>query len=466
MGRGIIAYGAYVPYWRLDRSKITAAMGSGGGRGHRAVASYDEDTTTMGVEAARNALRGSDIVPDSVLFSTANPAYMDKTNASAIHAALDLPQSSWAVDAGGAPRSSEAIWALAAANRGANLAVASDLRTGRPTSGDEAGGGDGAAAFVFGDDAVSPVLCEWLGGAVATAEFTDRYRQPGDAYSRIWEERFGEQVYLPLANDAIERALADAGIGLDGVDKIAIVGLHARAVRGLSRVAGDKLVPDLTGEIGNTGTAHAAIVLAAVLDEAAPGETILLVHLADGATADVLRTTDAIADHAPYAPVRAQIDRGNDALDYNKFLTWRGFLDREPPRRPDPERPGAPPAFRAEDWKYAFVGSRDRSSGAIHLPPMRVSMEGGAVDDMERIRMADVPATIATFTVDRLAFSLSPPMVAVVIDYDGGGRFQAEMTDVDPEEVRIGDRVEMTFRRLYSAEGIHNYFWKARPAAA
>ena len=55
--RGIIGYGAYVPYYRLDRAKISAAMGSGGGRGTRAVASFDEDTTTMGVEAARNALR-------------------------------------------------------------------------------------------------------------------------------------------------------------------------------------------------------------------------------------------------------------------------------------------------------------------------------------------------------------------------------------------------------------------------
>ena len=465
MGRGIIGYGAYVPYWRLNRSNITAAMGSGGGRGHRAVASYDEDTTTMGVEAARNALRGTDLAPTSVLFSTANPAYLDKTNANAIHAALDLPTDVWAVDVGGAARSSEAIWALASTTRGTNLAIASDLRTGRPTSSDEAGGGDGAAAFVFGDDTTSPVLCEWLGGANATAEFLDRYRQPGDQFSRIWEERFGEQVYLPLANDAIERALADANVGLDDIDTVAIVGLHARAVRGLSRLAGDKLAADLTAQIGNTGTAHPAIVLASILDDATPGQTILLVHLADGATVDVLRATDAIADYTPFAPVAAQIERGNDSLDYNKYLTWRGFLDREPPRRPDPERPGAPPAFRSEDWKYAFVGSRDRSSGAIHLPPMRVSMEGGAVDDMERVRMADVPATIATFTVDRLAFSLSPPMVAVVIDYDGGGRFQAEMTDVDPDEVTIGDRVEMTFRRLYSAEGIHNYFWKARPAA-
>jgi uncharacterized OB-fold protein len=54
-------------------------------------------------------------------------------------------------------------------------------------------------------------------------------------------------------------------------------------------------------------------------------------------------------------------------------------------------------------------------------------------------------------------------VVAVVIDFDGGGRMQCELTDVDPSKVKIGDRVEMSFRRLYTSDGIHNYFWKARP---
>jgi uncharacterized OB-fold protein len=54
-------------------------------------------------------------------------------------------------------------------------------------------------------------------------------------------------------------------------------------------------------------------------------------------------------------------------------------------------------------------------------------------------------------------------MVGAVIDFDGGGRYRGEMTDVDPASVAVGARVEMTFRRLYSAEGVHNYFWKARP---
>src|SRR6184192_2070855 len=100
---GLLAYGAYVPYHRLKRSAIAAALGSGGGKGTRTVASYDEDTTTMGVEAARLALRAAPgSVPSAVWFATVAPAYLDKTNANAIHAALRLDSSTIAANFGGA----------------------------------------------------------------------------------------------------------------------------------------------------------------------------------------------------------------------------------------------------------------------------------------------------------------------------------------------------------------------------
>ena len=54
---GLVAYGVYVPYYRLDRKAIGDALGVASGKGTRAVASYDEDTTSMAVEAARAALR-------------------------------------------------------------------------------------------------------------------------------------------------------------------------------------------------------------------------------------------------------------------------------------------------------------------------------------------------------------------------------------------------------------------------
>jgi len=89
---------------------------------------------------------------------------------------------------------------------------------------------------------------------------------------------------------------------------------------------------------------------------------------------------------------------------------------------------------------------------------------GGALDDMEPIAMADGNGTVVTSTVDRLAYSPSPPIVFAIVDFDGGGRYPVELTDTEAGEVRAGTRVEMTFRRLFSADGIHDYFWKARPA--
>ncbi len=77
--------------------------------------------------------------------------------------------------------------------------------------------------------------------------------------------------------------------------------------------------------------------------------------------------------------------------------------------------------------------------------------------------LADVPATVTTYTVDRLAYTPSPPMLMVVLDFDGGGRMRCQLTDAAEDEVGIGLRVEMTFRRLVTAAGVHNYFWKARP---
>lgn len=467
-GRGIIAYGAYLPYYRLQKSAITAALGTGGGRGTRAVASYDEDATSMAVAAARSTMKAAPdgLTPDSIYFATATPPYLDKTNANVIHAALDLPSRVFAGDVGGSPRSVNAALRSALDASRPTLVVAADVRSGRPGSSDEANTGDAAVSWLIGGPEDGPVIAEWIGGASSTAEFLDRWRLPEWNYSRVWEERFGEHAYLPLVTEAAEAAFKECEIEPGDVDAVIVTGLHARAVRGAARAAGvegAKVVDDLTSTVGNTGSPHAGLLLASVLDDAEPGQTVMVVHLADGVDVGFFSTTDAIAGYTATKSVAEQVESGNDSLDYNTFLTWRGFLDREPPRRPDPEPPAAPPSFRSERWKYAFVGSKDASSGAIHLPPQRVSVKGGAVDEMEAVPMADVAATVVTFTIDRLAYSLSPPVIAVVIDFDGGGRFQCQLTDADPETVKIGDRVSMTFRRLMTANGVHNYFWKARP---
>lgn len=466
--RGIISHGAYLPYRRLDRSTIAAVAGTGGGKGTRTVASYDEDTTTLGVEAARRALWATATEPGALWFSTVDPAYVDKTNATAVHAALRLPERTIAADFGGAVRSAVAALRTALAGGPATLVVSADIRTGLPGSADEAAGGDAGAALLVGSDSDGPVIAELIGAGSATEEFLDRWRTPGDARSEQWEEKFGETRYVPLAVTAFRSALADAGIEADRVDRLVLASSHARAGKAALKKLGvdsAKVADDLASTVGNPGAAQPALLLSAALEQADPGQVIVLLSLADGADALVFRTTEAIAGHEVHDPVAGQVE-GGAPVAYGKFLAWRGMLTPEPPRRPEPARPSASAAARSEDWKFGFVGSRDRSTGALHLPPSRVSREGGAIDDMEPAPMADVGGTIVTFTIDKLVYSPSPPVVFAIVDFDGGGRAPIELTDVDPSEVAIGGRVHMTFRRLYTADGIHNYFWKARPVRA
>ena len=222
--RGVTSYGAYIPYYRLERGRIAGVLGSGGGRGTRSVAAYDEDTTSLAVAAGRAALTGLTGTGGQpgretirqLFFATTVPAYADKTNATAVHAALRLPAGALAVDMAGAVRSGVGALVTAAQSPVPAMAVLTDIRTGLPGSADERDGGDGAAAFIFGGDGEdgedrTPVLAEIIGQGSATAEFLDRWRAPGAPASRVWEERFGAQAYGPLAEAAMADALKGAG---------------------------------------------------------------------------------------------------------------------------------------------------------------------------------------------------------------------------------------------------------------
>jgi hydroxymethylglutaryl-CoA synthase len=460
--RGILSWGGYVPHHRLDRQAIAAVAGSGGGTGTRSVAAYDEDTVTLGAAAARLALAGSPAEPRALWFATTDPPYLDRTNATAVHAALRLDRTVAAYDAVGSVRS--AVGALRAAVEAAApvLVVGADLRGGLPGGPDEAAGGDGAAALVVGSDADGPVLAEVLATASATEEFLDRWRLPGEPASRLWEERFGETRYAALGAEALKLALAEAGADAAQLRYLAVAGLHGKAVRAVAAASGlpaERIADRMESTVGNTGAAQPGLLLAATLEALRaepPGQLVVLLVLADGADAIVLRTTAALAAYRPARPVAAQVSRGAPVA-YGTYLAWRGLLPVEPPRRPEPARPSASAANRNLAWKFGLVGSRGED-GMVRMPPSPL--------DPTAVPMAAATGTIVTFTVDRLAYSPSPPIVFAVVDFDGGGRLPVELTDVRPDEVRTGDRVELTFRRLFTAEGVHNYFWKARPAWA
>lgn len=459
---GIVRYGSYVPYFRVARSAM------GGGRGERAVASYDEDSVSLAVEAAREALRGGGAgAIDTLVLATTSPPYAEKLNAATAQAALDLPESIRSLELGGSSRMGAAALALGCdivAAGGRALVCAGDVVIGAPGGAREAGSGDVGVAFVVGPD--SEAIARIVARASATVELLDTWRRPEDPFAKQWEERFGAEVLGPALDATARRALRSAGIEPGQLDAVILDSVNPRAPSALPRAFNlqpAQLADPLADRVGRAGCAHAGLQLARVLDRAKPGQRILLTSVADGVEVLVLEVTERIDNGRPKHAVDDWIASKRSDLPYNTYLKWRGILPFEPPRRPDPDRPAAPPMRRSERWKMAFVGSRCTACGAGHLPPQRVCVRCTALDRMQPEPYAEQQGRVATYTLDYLAYSLQPPVVVAIVDFAIGGRFTCELTDVDPKDVAIGNEVEMTFRRLYTGLGVHNYFWKARP---
>ncbi len=457
---GITGYGSYVPFHRVRR----AAMGAG--KGERAVASFDEDAVSMAVEAARDALRGAAPV-EALLFATTSPPYAEKLNAATILAALDLPATARSAELGACSRMGLAALLLgadlAAAGRRA-LVCAADVVVGAPGGTRESQGGDAASAFLLGPD--EEAAARLVASASATTEVLDVWRLPEDRFAKQWEERFGAEVLAPVLQDTVTRALVAARLEPTDLAVVILDATNPRATDALPRALRTKpeqLADGLLASVGRAGAAHAGLLLARALDGAKPGERILVASLGDGCDVAVLEVTERIDAARPRHAVDAWIASKRDDLAYNAWLKWRGILPFEPPRRPDPDRPAAPAMHRHEAWKLAFVGSRCTACSTAQLPPQRVCSACGAVDQMRSEPFADRTARITTYTLDHLAYSLQPPIVDAVLDFEGGGRVLCELTDVAPSSVAIGNELEMTFRRLYTGAGVHNYFWKARP---
>src|SRR5262249_45940661 len=150
----------------------------------------------------------------------------------------------------------------------------------------------------------------------------------------------------------------------------------------------EQLADPLLTSVGRAGAAHAGLVLARALDRANAGDKILVLCCADGADAVVLEVTERLASRRPLHSVDRWLGAKRADLPYNTYLKWRGILPFEPPRRPEPDRPAAPPMKRADHWKYAFVGSRCEACCTGHLPPQRVCVKCAAVDQMREERFA------------------------------------------------------------------------------
>lgn len=467
---GITAYGAYVPFHRLQRKALNEAHGKPGGRGERSVANYDEDSVSMSVEAAWNALwqNGNSHI-GTVYFATTTSPYSEKGSATTIAVALEVPANVRTGDFGDSLRagSTAMLAALdAAVSTGKPaLAVAGDCRIGGAGGGNEASFGDGAAAFLFGSGKVVARVIST--GSVAN-EIVDTFRKHEDTMVRNWEERFGivQGVNRALPK-AIKQTLEHAGVKGDQISRFVCASPSAKATEGVAKMCGirPEVIEDaLDATVGQAGAAHGPMMLAGALEKAKPGDKILFAVYGEGADVILFEATAEIDAYRPKRHLSDLIERKRNDIRYVDYLRWRNLLDFEPPRRPEMKRPASTAMYRNYSQNLRLTGSRCTECGALSYPKQRVCWKCRAKDKTADYSFRTARGKIRTFSADHLAYTPAPPEMLLVIDFEGGGRMMCNMADVDLKNVKVGDPVEMTFRRLYEAGGIFNYAWKAKCA--
>jgi 3-hydroxy-3-methylglutaryl CoA synthase len=475
---GIVAYGAYIPRYRLNRQTISRAMGwlsPAGLPGEKAVANYDEDSLTMGVAAGMACLEETAREKiDGLYFATTTSPYRERESAAIMATALDLRPDIRTADftdslKAGTTALLSGSDAIKAGSAETVLLCTADCRLGKPGGPQEMLFGDGAAALLLGD---SGVIASLEDSYSVTYDFPDYRRGEYDKFVRTTEDRFiREEGYGRFIPEAVSGLLKKCGLETRDFARVAYPCLNLRAHGAIARSLGfqpDQVQEPLLGVVGEAGTASPLLLLVAMLEEANPGDNILLVSYGNGAEALFFRVTGGIAKVKDRKRLRKHLDARKELDPYEKYLVFRGIIPTEAGFGGEVAPTQLTMTWRERKTILALYGSKCQRCGTPQYPPQGVCVNPacGAVGEMEDYRFSDKRGTLFSCTEDHASYSPNPPLVFGMVDFEGGGRFLFDVTDCEPGSVSIGMPVKMSLRRKYSDEprGIYGYFWKAVPA--
>jgi hydroxymethylglutaryl-CoA synthase len=463
---GIVSYGAYVPLFRLGKS--TAGWESST---ERAIANFDEDSLTMAMASLRSALTTMDPGRiDALYFATTTQPYAEKQSATTIGWGANLRPDIFTVDCTDSLRAGTnaiklALDAVKAGSARSVAVVAADHRLAQPRSSFERTFGDGAATLVIGED---QVLATIEGHASFSHEIMDTWRAADEDMVRSWEDRFRlEKGFIEALRESVSKGLERFGRTIKDYSKVIFSAPDARALREAARALGldaAQVQDGLFNVLGHTGTAFPLMLLIAALEDAQPGDRLLLASYGDGCDVFSLQVAAEKAQMAARLGMRAELAAKRLLPNYEQYLKWRGLHRPDPGvRRPPIATPSATALFRERERNLRFSAAKCRDCGTVQYPPQRVCTKCGRRDDFEHVRLADKPAALFTYALDYIAGSIDVPLVVCIVNFEGGGRALMTMTDRVIEEIEVDMPLAMSFRKLFEAEGIHNYFWKCTP---
>lgn len=337
---GIAGYGAYIPIYRLPTNEI-ARVWKGGGSGpnvEKSVASIDEDTVTMAVEAARAALRMAGLSDVGAVFvGTESKPYAVKPSSTVVAQALGFHKVLAADFEFACKAGTEAIQVIiglvGSGMVGGGVAIAVDTAQGRPGDDLEYTAASGAAAFVLannGNDSIARIESS-VSYVTDTGDF---WRRQEEKFPKHLSRFTGEPAYFHHTQSSVKMLLEEMKLKPQDF-KYAI--FHQPNPRFPVEVAQrlgftqEQIQPGLLNPlIGNTYSASSSLGLIATLDIAKPGDMILFASFGSGAGSDAfcLVVEDGIeGKRKKTTPIREMI-ASSRKIDYGTYAKFRGVLHR------------------------------------------------------------------------------------------------------------------------------------------
>ncbi len=467
---GIESYGAYVPLYRISRAEIAREWNASPAGGEKAVANYDEDSITMAVAAAMDCVTGIDPQTiDRLYFASTTSPYKEKQAAATVAGAMGLRREVLTIDFSGSLRAgtnalTAALDAVAAGTAKSVLVTCSETRLGAPRGDKELALGDGAAAVLVGN---SNTIVSIEGYHAIFEEFFDVWRSDQDTFVRLWEDRFGREAgYVRVVPETILASMKRYGLTSDDFSKAVLYAPNPRQLATVAKTTRfdvqTKVQDLLYNTVGDTGTAHPLLLLVSALEEAKVGDRILLASYGDGCDVFNMKVTENLAKLQTRRGVKRYLESKVMLPSYLKYMLWRQIVPAES-TKVAPRPISASALWRDRDWGLSLRGVRCKSCGTPQYPRQRVCVVCQAADNFDPYTFSDKKGRLTAFSHDYVVSGLDSPSTVAVVDFEGGGRIMCNMTDRDPDQVKTGMPVEMTFRKLQYAEGIHNYWWKCAP---
>lgn len=338
---GIVGYGAYVPRFRLPVTEVSRVWTDGEGGvpiKEKAVPGLDEDTATMSIEAARNALARAAIDPRlsrAVWVGSESHPYAVKPTSTIVAEAIGAVPTTQAADWEFACKAGTETLQACFGFVGSHMAdyalgIGMDAAQGRPGDALEYTAGAGGAAFIIGPGEESVAVLE--GSLSYVTDTPDFWRRPYAHYPSHGQRFTGDPAYFHHITTAAEMLLSE--MGRTAADyRFAVfhqpnLKFPQKAAKTLGFTPAQIEAGLLVGLIGNTYAGSSVIGLTAILDIAEPGDRVLIVSFGSGAGSDAIsfEVTDHIAHRRDRAPLTRQYIERRKEIDYATYVRYRGKL--------------------------------------------------------------------------------------------------------------------------------------------